>query len=209
MKKDGNGEVRSRRGRPAGSTARVTILEGAAQAFAESGFHDCTVASILSASTVSRTNFYRFFDNKEQVFEALLDQRFDYLDKQMQQAFADTKAIRSNEEKIDHVSMIYLQACFDAGPLLRVLLQETFTVPEHQRLREHTLARFRRGISTLIMQAGYRKPDPLLLEAILAGIERIVLVTSKRKASSSEKFRIAYDRIRTLVRAISKEFEVT
>ena len=63
-----NGERPS--GKSTGPT-RLKILEGAADAFGRAGFADTTVDDIIAAAGVSRPSFYKFFRNKDEVFDVL------------------------------------------------------------------------------------------------------------------------------------------
>src|SRR5256885_11327311 len=59
--------------RPAVFSSRMRILEGAAEAFGSTGYDDARVEDILAASGVSRPTFYKFFRNKDEVFNALVE----------------------------------------------------------------------------------------------------------------------------------------
>ena len=50
----------------------AAILRAAEDAFAEKGFHDATVADIVTRAGVSRGTFYFYFQDREDVFLALL-----------------------------------------------------------------------------------------------------------------------------------------
>lgn len=53
------------------ATARSMILQGGALVFAQRGVRLSSVEDILQAAKVSRRTFYRFYQNKEDVLEAL------------------------------------------------------------------------------------------------------------------------------------------
>ena len=58
---------------------RATILDGAAHAFARSGFAATTMADIADHVGVSHLIVYRHFDSKETLYAAVLDQAIDDL----------------------------------------------------------------------------------------------------------------------------------
>ena len=187
-------------GRPAGSsTAEEDILIGAVEAFALYGFHDCSVANILEHSGTSRTNFYRVFKNKEAVFELILKKNLSALQKVMQQAFADVNPDKSLIEQLLSINETYLDACFLAGDLLPVLFQEQFSLPSHRKLREQTFAQLLKGIQKTIANSGREVPDKLLIDALLTGVDRVVLQVSQKKISTARKKALAMDVIEQLL----------
>ncbi|HMV67015.1 MAG TPA: TetR/AcrR family transcriptional regulator [Myxococcota bacterium] len=53
---------------------RASMLEAAMRVFAERGYHDASIADIVSAAGVARGTFYLYFQSKNEVFLALLDE---------------------------------------------------------------------------------------------------------------------------------------
>lgn len=174
-------------GRPSGSKAEGVILAGAWQAFAKQGFHDCTVASILEFSGSSRTNFYRFFKNKEAIFERILGFSIGLLEKEMDRAFTDAKQLSTLEEQLGCISGKYVNSCFAAGDILPVLFQEQHTLPKHKVLREKLFKKLHKGIEKLFVAAGYPEPEPLLVQGIMSGVDRVVLMASLKRGSVEAK----------------------
>lgn len=175
-------------GRPAGSsTAERDILIGAVTAFAKHGLHDCSVANILEDASVSRTNFYRFFKNKEQVFERLLEYSLKTVTKELDTAFQEAAKIEEIEDQLLYISSKYIDVCFRAGDLLPVLFQEQYSLPAHRKMREATFERIFRNIGKLLQNAGIEIPDELILQAFLAGMDRVVLVLTQSDLSPEEQ----------------------
>jgi AcrR family transcriptional regulator len=52
---------------------RSHLLESALVAFSSKGFHDTRVEDVCSTAGISRATFYRYFDGKEALFDALVD----------------------------------------------------------------------------------------------------------------------------------------
>ncbi|TKI72509.1 TetR/AcrR family transcriptional regulator [Lysinibacillus mangiferihumi] len=62
------------RGRPKGASgeeSRALLLEIAAKEFAQNGYHDTKVSSIVKAASLSQPTFYLYFKNKDAIFEEL------------------------------------------------------------------------------------------------------------------------------------------
>ncbi len=57
-----------------GLRTRQRILDAALQAFAEGGFHGCSVERIAKLARCSRVSLYQYFENKDDVFRALAGQ---------------------------------------------------------------------------------------------------------------------------------------
>jgi AcrR family transcriptional regulator len=52
---------------------RLNLLESALVVFARKGFHDTRIDDVCAAAGISRATFYRYFDRKEALFDALVD----------------------------------------------------------------------------------------------------------------------------------------
>lgn len=62
------------RGRPKGASgeeSRALLLEIAAKEFAQHGYHNTKVSSIVKAASLSQPTFYLYFKNKDAIFEEL------------------------------------------------------------------------------------------------------------------------------------------
>ncbi|PAQ13283.1 TetR family transcriptional regulator [Bacillaceae bacterium SAOS 7] len=62
------------RGRPKGASgeeSRALLLELAAKEFAQYGYHETKVSSIVQKASLSQPTFYLYFKNKEAIFEEL------------------------------------------------------------------------------------------------------------------------------------------
>jgi AcrR family transcriptional regulator len=167
-----------KRGRPKGSTAKQHIVDNAGAAFVKHGYHACTVEHILEETGVSRTNFYRFFKNKEAVFESIMREQIERLNEIQKTTRQTLQDEASAEEKLQIMFESYLNACFSLGDLMSIIFQEQYSLPELRKLREALLERFKVDIKKLLKEDGYRSPDNLLLEGCLAAVDRMVLVES-------------------------------
>ncbi|WP_342471673.1 helix-turn-helix domain-containing protein [Metasolibacillus sp. FSL H7-0170] len=62
------------RGRPKGASgeeSRALLLEIAAREFAQNGYHETKISSIVKGASLSQPTFYLYFKNKEAIFEEL------------------------------------------------------------------------------------------------------------------------------------------
>ena len=62
------------RGRPKGASgeeSRALLLEIAAKEFAQHGYHETKVSTIVKSASLSQPTFYLYFKNKESIFEEL------------------------------------------------------------------------------------------------------------------------------------------
>ena len=64
---------------PRGAATRRKLLEGARQAFCDKGYHGARVSDIAANAGVAIGNFYRHFDNKNDIFLEILVPFFDGL----------------------------------------------------------------------------------------------------------------------------------
>jgi len=66
-------EIRKKRDRERKDKTRAALLESAARVFVENGYHGTHISDIVRDAGVGQGTFYRFFENKRQIFEVLLD----------------------------------------------------------------------------------------------------------------------------------------
>jgi AcrR family transcriptional regulator len=156
--------------------ARALILRGASSVFADLGVRGASVEDLLFTAGISRRTFYRLYQSKEDVAQALYFLGTENL------LDACRQAVRSETEPLQQ-----LQGCIDAhlknardfGRLVFVL------GGEGQRLESSLHAR-RMQVHEILVEMlhegtptrGGRRVDPLLLRALvlaLEGVTRIVL----------------------------------
>lgn len=150
---------------------RTRILRGAAKVFGERGYGATSVEAILEAAHVSRRTFYRTFRSKEDVLRTLFDRSVSRLVRAVR-AQADTK--KSRYELVVASVEAYLRVHANAGPLARVLLLEQFS-PESPLAaqRNRALSTFSKLLTSAAEGAGQKTPDPVLVAAVVAGINQV------------------------------------
>jgi len=67
---------------------RASILRGAAEAFARSGFAHTSMEDVAAACGVTRLIVYRHFETKEELYRAILQEVFDRLGEELQAGLA-------------------------------------------------------------------------------------------------------------------------
>ncbi len=158
------------------ASARAHVLQGAAIVFANRGFRAASVEDLLAAAGISRRTFYRLYESKEDVAEALYRLGTENLLDACRLAVSrETEALRQLQGCID----AHLKNARDMGRLVFVLGGEA------QRLESSLHARRMEVHEVLVQmlhdgmpQRGGRRVDPLLLRALvlaLEGVTRIVL----------------------------------
>jgi AcrR family transcriptional regulator len=150
---------------------RNRILRGAARAFGERGYGATSVEQILAAAEVSRRTFYRTFRSKEDVLRTLFDNSVGMLVRAVREA---GDPAREQRERVVASVEAYIKVHANAGPLARVLLLEQFSPGSPlavQRNRAHST--FTKLITSAAVGGGRPAPDPILVAAIVAGINQV------------------------------------
>lgn len=156
------------------ASARGMILQGGAIVFAERGVRAASVDDILKAAGVSRRTFYRLYQGKEDVVEALYRIGTDALLDACAAAIArESDPLRQIQGCID----AHLRNARQLGRLVFVLggeaqRQESSLHARRMEVQEAIVAQLQRGVK------GGTVVDPLLLRAIvmtLEGVTRLVL----------------------------------
>jgi AcrR family transcriptional regulator len=139
--------------------------------FGERGYSATSVEAILEAAHVSRRTFYRTFRSKEDVLRTLFDRSVSRLVRAVR-AQADPK--KSRYELVVASVEAYLRVHANAGPLARVLLLEQFS-PESPLAaqRNRALSTFSKLLTSAAEGAGQKTPDPVLVAAVVAGINQV------------------------------------
>ncbi|HEY2736400.1 MAG TPA: TetR/AcrR family transcriptional regulator [Polyangiales bacterium] len=150
---------------------RNRILRGAARAFGERGYGATSVEQILAAAEVSRRTFYRTFRSKEDVLRTLFDNSVGMLVRAVREA-GDPRG--EQRERVVASVEAYIKVHANAGPLARVLLLEQFSPGSPlaaERNRAHST--FTKLITSAAVGGGRPAPDPVLVAAVVAGINQV------------------------------------
>ncbi len=158
--------------KPAEDPVRARILRGAAKVFGERGYGASSVEAILDAAQVSRRTFYRTFRSKEDVLRTLFDLSVQMLLRAVREPVGGPRMSRA--ELAQAGVEAYLRVHADAGPLARVLLLEQFA-PDSPlaEQRNRALEQFNSLLAKASAQPGRPAADPVLVAAIVAGINQV------------------------------------
>ncbi len=153
---------------------REQILEVAASAIAQHGFHGMSMRELARATERSLASFYNYFSSKDEVLLALHTRAFDTLISTARQALGEAE---------DPVAQLYLFIANHVGyfiqhsEAMRVLVQEASTLPPAPRrivreLKEGYFALAREVVERIVSEHGVRADDGSAM-ADTAEIERV------------------------------------
>lgn len=154
--------------------SRSAILDGAGLAFGRLGYGSCRVEDIIEAAGVSRATFYKFFDSKEQVFQAVEEAfNFSFVQAMSSVDTADLSAGETAEAMLD----AYLRWLTGWRVLARTMWTDP-TRPDAASLRGVRDSAFRdfvEVIATLTAAHGVPAADPFIYRGLIAAISEIGL----------------------------------
>jgi AcrR family transcriptional regulator len=132
----------------------------------------------LEAAQVSRRTFYRTFRSKEDVLRTLFDNSVQMLVRAVRDATVEQRAAREAQAHAHDLAApavdAYLRVHANAGPLARVLLLEQFSPGSPlAEQRDRAFATFSKLMTQASANAGRAPADPLLVTAVVAGINQV------------------------------------
>lgn len=154
---------------------RRQILDAAKHVFAEAGYHGASIGAIIDRAEIARGTFYLYFESKEAVFAALLDQAMAELRTRVVRI--DTAGAAPPETQL-HASLgRILEFIVADRPLAVVLLSSTWTPDAEAAARLQAFYDEIRSVIALSLQAGMalgivRACDPTRTAAALLGLVR-------------------------------------
>jgi AcrR family transcriptional regulator len=161
---------RSAKGSP---STRLKILEGATRAFARGGYTETTVDDIIAAAGVSRPSFYKFFANKDEVFDHLHES---FSLSMIQMIKGAVLGADDALDKLENGTEAFLRCIAVTGPLARTLHAES------QHPGSRLAARYAESISSMTsffesegVKLERGDTDPLIYQGLVAAIEAIGL----------------------------------
>lgn len=134
-------------------------MRSAREVFSERGYEKTTPAEIAEGAGVSRTAFYRYFESKAELFEALID---DVNAMVIDELFA---ARAEQDDPIARVAQVFrASGRFNAGDrsygrFLTSLLVEGHREPALRRLADAEVERFREFFAEAVAEAGTPDAD--------------------------------------------------
>lgn len=175
---------------------RQAILAATRRVFARVGSHELSVERVLAEARLSRPTFYRYFRSVDAALDRVLRDANDEL-------IAAVRAAVEREQapggKVEASVLAWRDWGAELGPMLRAMSAELHDVrsPVHRHRR-----RAMRILSETIVQAieamGRRRPSPLVLDALIHGLEYLGYryhLGSARDAQSWQQTRAAMARL--------------
>jgi AcrR family transcriptional regulator len=143
---------------------------GAAEVFGAHGYARTSVEDVLRAAGISRRTFYRFFRNKEELFDELADTAGLLFLQSIRNAAALGK---TPEHKLANCVEVYLRAPQTAGPIFHVLRIEASRPGSRQSARRQAIIDALVAMLTEGLHSEGRQVDPLVLRGIMGALEDI------------------------------------
>jgi AcrR family transcriptional regulator len=153
---------------------REQILETAARLFDRRRYHEVRMEDVAVAAGVAKGTLYRYFEDKEDLYIALLVSALDRLYRELVAALA---AVGEPERRV-HVFLECSVTFFEAHPYFFDLQQRVESSVNIDRIHELTDLResFFRLVTEIIRElvatGRYAAPDPLAAAMMLTGINR-------------------------------------
>ena len=150
-----------------GSSARDHILEAAALAFAEHGYHGLSMRRLAKVANRSPASFYNHFESKEDLLFCLQRDAFTDLLKSARDSVA--KATKPREKLCAFVDN-HVRYFAEHRSLMRVLVHEAGTLPSERRAPIRLLKEQYFALARSLVSQHIEETDPRELERITYGI---------------------------------------
>jgi AcrR family transcriptional regulator len=148
------------------SPGRTEILNAAARAFAEHGYHGMSMRDLAKATNRSPATLYNYVDSKEDLL--YLIQR-DAFDEMLASAHAALEGVTDAGERLHEFVLAHVRFFSDRLYLMRVLIHEAAALPAERRaeIREMKEAYFQIAegiVRDVVMARDGVAPDPIDVE---------------------------------------------
>jgi AcrR family transcriptional regulator len=189
-----------RRGRPPRSERpgrreailRARVLRAAAHCFAQRGYFSSSVEHIIGRARMSRRTFYRLFESKEDVLEALHEEVTRRLLAQLDAAMS---GVAGALERVRRGIQAYIEALASHRGLARVLLVDVRAAgPRLAAAREQAHAAFAERIeaayAALVAEGVAEPPHPFAARALVGAVNEVVshLLAEERDPRQATSF---------------------
>lgn len=154
------------------------------KAFGEHGYTETRVEDILHAAGVSRPTFYKFFANRDEVLDAIIES----------QAFAVIQSMKSAIalaadpiDRLDKGLDAYLRWRATIGPMGNVFVAEALRPGTHaSELRQDIVDVVTSWIRMEASEVLGEEPDPLLYAGIVAALETVSASLDRSRVGERE-----------------------
>jgi len=169
--------------------ARDKILFAALQLFTSKGFQETSILEVVETARVSKTTFYNFFRNKEQLLAHLFEQLAEEILDEVKRAVREEK--QATYKGFAGIRR-YLQLCTERDSVARLLLITSAGVSgEVEAVRRRAHARFARLIQRTALEVMPERVSEAEIEvvskAMVGAVNEVVI---QRVADGSEEMDI-------------------
>lgn len=124
------------------SPKRIAIIEAATTAFLEKGYGDTSMDYISESAKVSKRTVYDHFPSKQDLFQAIVDEVLERVDKMPKYTYSEEKEL--NEQLFD-IGMIFVETITEEKfiKLSKVVVSHFIQAPEwtHNTITAHSKTR--------------------------------------------------------------------
>ena len=163
------------------------LLQAAKEVFAKKGFHDTAVSDIAERAGVAKGTFYLYFDDKESIFMALIDELFAMIVKTFTVVSPESvKSVEQMKSLVRNSAMGYAKLFADNRDLAKIFLKEGVAIggiiekrrsDRYRALVETSMAFLKHG-----MEKGFLRPiDPIAASGLVSALP-VRMDEQKRKA---------------------------
>lgn len=155
---------------------RRQILAAAKHVFAEAGYHGATIGAIIERAAIARGTFYLYFESKEAVFGALLDEAMHQLRTRIVRVDTEAGAAPPETQLLESLARV-LEFIVADRALALVLLSSTWTPDAEAAERLKAFYDEIRSVIALSLELGaalglLRQTHPKRTAAALLGLVR-------------------------------------
>lgn len=125
---------------PRGVRTRRRIIDAAVRVFSSQGYLDTKITDITAEAGAANGSFYNYFDSKEDIFRAAIEQVNERMHAVVSQRL--DHAVEPYE-RIEHATRLYVQAYQDDAKMVTLLEQVSSFSPEFKAMRLETRQKFR------------------------------------------------------------------
>jgi len=199
----------ARAGRRRAAT-RLALIQSARRLFGRRGYHDVTPQAIAAAAGVSRATFYRFFDNKTELFAAVLDDLLGQLHGAIRGVELDAGSPPPEQQLLDNLHRI-LDVLLEHPELIRLLLVEAIGRDARlggrvEGLLGHILTMLESSLSEGRQAGLVRDLDPHIgAVALLGAVKEVlarILPPGLTEPDADERQRIAVELVAIALRGV-------
>ncbi|MEK5520446.1 hypothetical protein B5V89_05365 [Heyndrickxia sporothermodurans] len=166
---------RGRKKGASGEESRALLLTIAAKEFANHGFYKTKISNIVKEANVTQPTFYLYFQNKEAIFQELVDSFRDRIFTLTKSSKLDSDIVSENVPDKISAGLANILTFFNENPdLTRIGF---FMAPESEEIKRQLAWQIKMNLDSEV-QNGYFLPnlDTSLFSEILVGaIERLTI----------------------------------